>query len=383
MNETPANHPALLPAGLTDSLPPEAEIEAKSVAGVMECFAAHGYARVKTPLLEFEDSLFAGPGAATAEQTFRLMDPESQRMMGLRADTTPQIGRIAATRLAAAARPLRLAYSGQCLRVKGSHLQPERQIAQAGIELIGVDSAEADAEIISTAAAALGAVGLTNISFDLTMPHLVLQLLDAEPNPALVRALDRKDAAVVKALGGAHAGLLLQLLEASGTATKAVTALLAIELPGSAKALALRMAETVAAVQTRNPALALTIDPVEFRGYRYHTGICFTVFASGEQAELGRGGRYLCADTEPATGITLYPDTIVRVAPRPALRPRVFIPHGTPADAASGLRAQNYATIAGLAPVTSATDEAKRLGCNYVFENNKIIDVLGFESWPM
>jgi len=378
MNDNPANHPALLPAGLRDTLPPEAEIEAKSVEAVMECFAAHGYARVKTPLLEFEDSLFAGAGAATAEQTFRLMDPQSQRMMGLRADTTPQIGRVAATRLAAAPRPLRLSYAGQCLRVRGSHLQPERQIAQAGIELIGVDSAEADAEIILTAAAALAAVGLTQISFDLTMPHLVLQLLDDEPDPALVRALDRKDAAVVKAMGGANAALLLQLLEASGNAAKAVTALLAIDLPKPAKSLAARMAETVAAVQARKPELALTIDPVEFRGYLYHTGICFTVFAKDGQAELGRGGRYLCAETEAATGITLYPDTIVQVAPRPALRPRIFIPHGTPAAAAAKLRAENFATVAGLSPVTSASDEAKRLGCSHVFENDKI-SVLGIK----
>lgn len=375
MNETLPNHPALLPAGLRDTLPPEAEIEAKSVETVMDCFAAHGYARVKTPLLEFEDSLFGGPGAATAEQTFRLMDPTSQRMMGLRADTTPQIGRVAATRLAAAPRPLRLAYAGQCLRVRGSQLQPERQIAQAGIELIGVDSVAADAEIILTAAAALAGVGLTNISFDLTMPHLVLQLLSAEPDPALVRALDRKDAAAVAALGGEHAALLLQLLGASGTAAKAVTSLLAIELPGAAKMLAQRMAQTVAAIQARNPELALTIDPVEFRGYRYHTGICFTVFASGEQAELGRGGRYLCADTEPATGITLYPDTIVQVAPRPALRPRIYLPHGTPDATATALRAQNFATVPGLAPVADAPLEAVRLGCGHVFESTKIIDL--------
>ncbi|HQT39479.1 MAG TPA: ATP phosphoribosyltransferase regulatory subunit, partial [Acidocella sp.] len=234
MNELPANHPALLPAGLRDTLPPEAEIEAKSVETIMDCFAAHGYARVKTPLLEFEDSLFAGSGAATAEQTFRLMDPQSQRMMGLRADTTPQIGRVAATRLGSAPRPLRLAYAGQCLRVRGSHLQPERQIAQAGIELIGVDSAEADAEIILTAAEALAAVGLHHISFDLTIPHLVLQLLDADVDPALTRALDRKDSAAVAQLGGTHTVLLLQLLEASGTAARAIPALLAIDLPPAA-----------------------------------------------------------------------------------------------------------------------------------------------------
>ncbi|MDE8347986.1 MAG: ATP phosphoribosyltransferase regulatory subunit [Acidocella sp.] len=377
MNELPANHPALLPAGLRDTLPPEAEIEARSVETIMDCFAAHGYARVKTPLLEFEDSLFAGSGAATAEQTFRLMDPQSQRMMGLRADTTPQIGRVAATRLSAAPRPLRLAYAGQCLRVRGSHLQPERQIAQAGIELIGIDSAEADAEIIITAAEALAAVGLNHISFDLTIPHLVLQLLDTDEDSALTRALDRKDSAAVAQLGGTHKALLLQLLAASGTAARAIPALLAINLPAAARAHAERMAQTVAAVAAHNPALALTIDPVEFRGYRYHTGICFTAFASGEQAELGRGGRYLCGDTEPATGITFYPDTIVQVAPTPTLRPRIYLPFGTSAAVAKTFRAQNFATIPGLTVVDNAIDEAARLACNYVFYNGDIQAVAG------
>jgi ATP phosphoribosyltransferase regulatory subunit len=72
-----------------------------------------------------------------AADTFRLMDPVSQRMMGLRADITPQVGRIAASRLTKAPRPIRLSYAGQVLRVKGEQMRPERQIGQAGVELIG------------------------------------------------------------------------------------------------------------------------------------------------------------------------------------------------------------------------------------------------------
>ena len=102
MTDEPPN-PALLPQGLRDLLPPDAETEASAVEALMDVFAAHGYQRVKPPLLEFEDTLFAGSGAAVAEQTFRLMDPDSQRMMGLRADTTPQVARIATTRLVNAA----------------------------------------------------------------------------------------------------------------------------------------------------------------------------------------------------------------------------------------------------------------------------------------
>ena len=157
MTDDPPPHPALLPAGLRDLLPPDAEAEAAAVQALMDSFAAHGYQRVKPPLLEFEDSLLAGSGAAVADQTFRLMDPETRRMMGLRADMTPQVARIAITRLGHVARPLRLSYAGQCLRVQGSQIAPDRQVAQAGIELIGHDSPAADAEIVLLAAEALAA----------------------------------------------------------------------------------------------------------------------------------------------------------------------------------------------------------------------------------
>lgn len=374
MNDNSLNHPALLPAGLRDSLPPEAELEARSIETIMDCFAAHGYQRVKTPLLEFEDSLFTGAGAATMDHTFRLMDPESQRMMGVRADITPQIGRLATSRLTAAPRPLRLAYSGQCLRVRGSQLNPERQFSQAGIELIGIDTAEADAEIILTAAEALHAIGLKNISFDLTFPRLALSLLeDFNGAPTeLIHALDRKDAAAIAAAGGAIAPLLLQLLEASGPADQAIPALLAIDLPETAKAYAIRIAETVAAVKKSNNALTLTSDPVEFRGYKYHTGICMTVFATGRQAELGRGGRYLSGVSEPATGISLYPDNIVPIAPPSQLRPRLYLPYGTKREVAAACRAKNFATVAGLSPEDDPFAEAARLNCTHLHHNGEI-----------
>ncbi len=112
-----ASHPALLPTGIHDLLPPEAEIEAAVVSQLMATLTAHGYERVKPPLVEFEETLFSGAGAAMATATFRMMDPISHRMIGVRADMTPQIARIAAIRLANAARPLRLSYAGQVLRV--------------------------------------------------------------------------------------------------------------------------------------------------------------------------------------------------------------------------------------------------------------------------
>ena len=149
MNE--ALHPALLPLGLSDLLPPEAAVEARVVSAMMAVLESHGYERVKPPLMEFEENLLSGAGAAMAKETFRLMDPISQRMIGLRADMTTQVARIASTRLADAPRPLRLCYAGQVLRVKGSQLRPERQVGQVGAELIGTDSVTADLEVVALA----------------------------------------------------------------------------------------------------------------------------------------------------------------------------------------------------------------------------------------
>ena len=386
MSEIPAN-PALLPAGLRDLLPPDAEAEAASVEAMMAVFAGHGYERVKPPLLEFEDSLLAGSGAAVAEQTFRLMDPGTHRMMGLRPDMTPQVARIAATRLTNAPRPLRLSYAGACVQAQGTALASDRQIAQAGIELIGPDSPQADAEIIVLGVQALSAVGLTRFSFDLTLPPLASTLieeagLDPAARPALLHALDRKDAAEVSRLGGPIARTLTELLLGAGPAARALEVLRRAELTPAARALFERMAASVAAIRSRVPELRLTIDPIEFRGWRYHTGLCVTVYAPGRHEELGRGGRYLSGGGEPACGLTLRPEAILRAAPARPPRPRLFLPSGSSDAAAAALRAQGFATVAGLEPAPDACREAVRLGCTHVLTGDAAVVLAAASAAP-
>ncbi len=371
MTDDPPN-PALLPAGLADVLPPEAEREAMLVEVLAEVFARHGYERVKPPLLEFEDSLLAGSGAAVADQTFRLMDPVSHRMMGLRADTTPQVARIAATRLARVARPLRLSYAGQVLRVHGTQLAPARQLPQAGIELIGADSAAADAEVAAVAAEALAAVGIANASLDITLPRLAPALLDAagvegDARRRLARALDRKDMAAVTSLAqqaGGAAMLLPALLAAAGPADGALAALEDAALPPAALAIAENAAAVVAALRDRAPGLRITLDPVEFRGFRYHTGVAFTIFGEGRTGELARGGRYLSGE-EPATGMTLYPDAMLRAVAPAKPRRRVFIPAGADGAKSAALRAAGDATVVQLAP----GDTPGSLRCTHVMDD--------------
>jgi len=380
MNDAP--HPALLPAGLYDLLPPDAEIEAEVTARLMGVLASHGYQRVKPPLVEFEETLLSGAGTATASDTFRLMDPISHRMVGVRADLTPQVARIATTRMSHVPRPLRLSYAGQVLRVKGSEMRPERQIGQAGAELIGAEGPAADVEAIAVAGEALQAVGVPHLSVDLTLPTLVPAIVEAyglggAREAALRAALDHKDAAAVATLAGEAGRLLAELIASAGIAVGTRAALDRLELPARAREERDRLGAVLDGLATAVPALKVTVDPVENRGFEYHTGIAFTFFARvdpehGPLGELGRGGRYQAGDpAEPATGFTLYTDTILRTLPEVPRRRRVLVPLGADRDYAQALREAGWVTIAALSPAKDWRAEAHRLGCDYVIEDRE------------
>lgn len=386
MNST---HPALLPAGLADILPPDAGFEAQKTEQLVRYFESFGYDRVKPPLIEFEDSLVTGSGAATAAQTFRMMDPISQRMLGVRPDITVQVARIATTRMADAPRPLRLSYAGQVLRIKGSPLRPERQFGQAGAEIIGSESPEADAEVIVMAAEALSALGVSGLSVDLGTPTVVaavsadLGLNTDAARERLRSALNQKDAASLSEYGSDAVRVFSGLLDSAGPAEAALQALSQANLPAAAEAEITHLAEVVRLVSRDAPDLSLTIDPVEIRGYEYHTGITYTYFALNARGELGRGGRYMAENVypdkpaEPATGISIFLDALLRVLPKSTTQNRVFISAGTPRTVASKLRKEGWVAVNGLSQAGNDRDEAARLGCTHIWSDDDIASLDG------
>ena len=369
------DHQYLLPAGLKDGLPPDAAFEAAMVERLMASFAAWGYERVKPPLIEFEDALLSGMGEAMAAHTFRLMDPVSQRMLGVRADMTPQVGRIAASRLKGAPRPLRLSYAGQVLRVKGEQMRPERQIGQAGIELIGTESAAADAEALLLAAEALKQIGVAALVVDLNAPMLAVSYLResgaADPAP-IIAALDRKDAAAVKELGGALGPTLQQLMNAIGAPPQALDRLAAIALTPGAAAQRDRLVEVAKLVQAAAPDLSLSIDPTDHRGFEYHTGVTFSLLGRGVAGEFGRGGRYVNQAGEDATGFTLYLDTLSAALPAPKPARRILLPRSISHDAALRLRQEGWVTVHALDGGAEDEKEARRLGCSHLWRNGAV-----------
>ena len=359
------NNPALLPNGLLDLLPPLAEGEARLIEAFLKDFAGFGYARVKPPLVEFEESLLGGgPGVALARSTFRLMDPVSRRMMGVRADVTAQIARIAMSRLAKEARPLRLSYAADVLRANGTQLRPERQFCQVGCEMIGGEGLMADVEVALIAVKALAGAGIKDLSIDLTVPTLLNHLfeglnVDDAAWTRLMDAVEKRDRDALASPDNTKeaaeaAAMIAALMDGEGSAARAGDAFKKLALPEKAARDVTLLCETAEALKAALDVYGLkdvqiTIDPLERRGFEYQTGVSFTLFAKGARGELGRGGRYdvdvAGAPAQTASGFTLYMDTILRVAPAFTPAETKIVAETAGWDEVKALQAQGFQVV--------------------------------------
>ena len=362
----------LLPAGLSDLLAPQAQQDADAVAAVLSCFSQFGYQRIKPPLLEFETSLLGdGPGAALAEQTFRLLDPISRRMMALRSDMTAQIARISGTRLASRPRPLRLAYGGDVMRVVPDVLNPERQLVQAGAEIIGRDDEGAVAEIILAGVLGLQKAGIKEVTLDLGLPHLAevllgkeLAVMDAAIKQQLFEAIGNRDISALAGLPIAAAQKLADVMTASGASTDALRALCADLDDGAASKLdsLLKVADTLKKLL---PDVAITLDPLDMQGFGYHTSISFSLFAKGLRGAIAKGGAYRTGYDEAAVGISVYMERVLRGLTAPDAPPFVYIPAALGFAVALSYIQRGRHIVFGSEGADEAA-EARALGCQFI-----------------
>jgi len=361
----------LLPEGLEDRLPPSAAAAARVTRAVMDVLESHGYDRVQPPSIEFEKSLASRMAGVQPRRMFRFVDPSSLRTLALRSDMTPQVGRIAATSLAGAARPLRLCYAGQAVTIKGDGLDPTRERLQLGAELIGSDSVAAAGEVVAVAIEALQAAGAKGVSVDFTLPDLVDTLagvdgggalpLPPEAIEAVRRELDAKDAGGLVAAGGEA---YLALLTAIGPFDEAVEKLAAIDAGG---ALASRISGLREIAGRVSGKARLTLDPSERHGFEYQSWFGFTLYAEGLTGALGRGGTYAilgreAGAEEPATGFSLYPDLLIdALSEAEPPRDTLFLPMDHDGEIAARLRAIGWRTVAAL----DERCDPKALGCTH------------------
>lgn len=362
----------LLPEGLEDRLPREALALTRAMRDVLDTMDSHGFDRVSPPLIEFEKALAGrmagGNDGATARRMFRFVDPISLRMLAIRSDMTPQIGRIATTGLAGAARPLRLCYGGEVALIRADQLDPARQFLQLGAELIGCDTVAAAAEIVALAIEALERAGATGIAVDFTLPDLVDVLSEsvlrlAPENIARVRReLDTKDAGGLAQIPGGEA--YMPLLYATGPVEQAIAKLQAFDAAQASGggALASRITGLQQIAKRISGSARITLDPTERHGFEYQSWFGFTLYAEGVRGTVGRGGTYTIGGSgEPATGFSLFIDELIGALDPAPMRDTLFLPLGHDRDVAARLRAIGWRTVEAL----SGSDDAASLGCTH------------------
>lgn len=343
IDPSPGARRSQIPRGVQDRFLGEAARRRRAEAALRDCFARWGYRELIPPTFEFCDNLAVGASPRLQQATYRFFDRHG-RTLALRPDFTPQVARIAATKLFDQPMPLRCSYVGSLFRYEEPQAGRQREFTQAGVELIGADTYGADAEIVALSVASLEALDLEGVQINLGQMALfraVAGNLTGEGLEAVREAVDRKNqarlcaavAAAGSALDKAQAELLCRLPELMGGGEiLELAGHLCANLTSSQPALAAleRLARVYRQLQAYGVAGRLSLDLGEVRGMDYYTGITFRGMVPGLGWPVVSGGRYddLVAQFGrplPAVGFGLSVGRALLAQPRGELPP--LAPH--------------------------------------------------------
>jgi ATP phosphoribosyltransferase regulatory subunit len=321
----------LLPEGIEEVLPPRAQYLEARRRQLLDLYRAWGYELVMPPFIEYLESLFVGTAHDLDLQTFKLTDQLNGRMMGVRADMTPQVARIDA-HLLQRETPTRLCYMGTVLRTRPDGFGASRAPLQLGLELYGHAGVESDVEVFRLMVETLRACEIDNTYYDLGHVGIFRGLanqagLNAEQESELFDALQRKAKPEIGAMLGQWqldndvAAMLGRLADLNGNDEV---------LPRAEAVMAKASDEVKAALATLQgmardikqviPGISLHYDLAELRGYHYHTGVVFAAFVPGKGTAIAQGGRYdgigaAFGNARPATGFSTDLKTLLALAP--------------------------------------------------------------------
>jgi len=294
--------PTQLPKGARIYLPDEAERKRYVERRLFGVFERWGYREIVTPTFEFFDAIAVGTDPALQENMFKFVDRETGRMLALRADITPQIARVVATRLRDEPKPLRLGYVTNVFRYDEPQLAHYREFYQAGVELVGLDKPEAEVEVIAMTVEGLRSLGLSRFQIDVGHPDFFRGLMEeVKTDTARARevrtALARKDLSALERLVGelappAHVGdalLALPTLFGGGDVLERAAAL--GRNARSERAVA-NLAEVHRLLGIYGLADAVLLDLGEVRGFDYYSGMYFEAYVADFGASVAAGGRY-------------------------------------------------------------------------------------------
>ena len=371
----------LLPDGVDELLPPRARVLEELRRRMLDLFERWGYEYVMPPVVEYLDSLLSGIGEDLDLQTFKITDQITGRMLGVRADITPQVARIDAHRLPSAA-PQRFCYMGPVLHTRPDKFAGSRNPLQIGAELYGHAGIEADAEVVTLLLELLALAGIAPVTLELGhmgLFHAICELANFDrglESRILERLLMKDEHGLAEALAStkgsaAVAEHLHALLELNGDDSVLAQARVALaRAPGSVVAALDDIERLVARVRARVPGADIHLDFAELRGYRYHTGVMFAAYTPAAGRAIAWGGRYdnighSFGRPRPATGFSTDLKVLVSLSANEREQlPKIFAPT---ADDPARMRAIRELRVAGYRVVEGLPGQnagAHEMGCD-------------------
>lgn len=322
----------LLPDQFSDILPDDAVRLEALRRRLLDLYGRYGYRLVVPPMLEHIESLMTDQAKDLDLRTFKVVDQASGRLLGVRADMTPQVARIDAHQINHEG-VTRLCYAGSVVHAQPAGLLSSREPIQVGCECFGHAGLEADLEVQELALASLAVAGIDKVRLDLSHRGIFLALRDQDPAAAsceddLLCALQAKDAVglagLCRSLRAETGKAFMALLDLYGPCSGENNVLAKARkilpaLPRITQALDELASVAKSAMFTEHPQCTLTVDLADFRGYRYHNGVMFSIYCEGLPNAVVRGGRYdgageVFGRARPATGFSLEARELLEIA---------------------------------------------------------------------
>jgi ATP phosphoribosyltransferase regulatory subunit len=363
----------LLPAGISEILPNEADYLEKLRRRLLDLYASWGYELVIPPLVEYLESLLFKRGDALDLQTFKLIDQLTGRLMGVRADMTPQVARIDAHHLKRQA-PTRLCYLGTVLHTRPNNFADSRSPQQVGAELYGYEGIAGDVEILSLMLETLRETGISEFKIDIGHVSIYQNLieqtnLNTPEKEDLFDAMKRKAVAeiqeILSKVSPPLRQMLSELVQLNGDRNI---------LKEARKVLSSAPPEIHAALDDLDALslspqfneISLHFDLAESRGYNYHTGIVFAAYVSKHGQAIAKGGRYDVGYNRPATGFSTNLITLLSILENQLSRKTstIFAPVQNDTKLAATVQKLRQAGEVVICSLPNQVGDAKTMGCD-------------------
>lgn len=372
----------LLPEGMEELLPGQAEQIEFLRRAILKLYQRWGYRYVMTPLVEHLESLQVGTGNDIGQYTFKLIDEMTGRLLGVRADITPQVSRIDAHRMKEEG-PSRLCYSGPVLLTRPRELGGSRNPVQIGAEIYGHNGKESDIEILELMLASLARTGLREISLDLGHVGIFRGLvgqyeIDEELEARLFDALQRKakpeiEELLADELNTACKNAFVALVNLNGDEAILNEARTTLgEINGEVDAALTALEDIYTGLKLRCPDVSIHFDLAELRGYQYHTGAVFAAYVPGYWQAVAQGGRYdevgkVFGRARAATGYSMDLRAICNLLPDfKEDSDGIFAPHEGDASLEQKIHELRDAGESVIRELPGNSSETQQQGCNRI-----------------